>query len=223
MNTSSVAPKKQEHDLQSGLLVSISPVDTSLDLPATIEEAFPKEIHLKPLDSEHGSEFKNGDRIWLKHWTEEGIIRWTLQVMKGDGSENQQLVLKVLDTGTTIDRRDVPRYELKIPIAFTIVHPAERRILSREVFRSNTVSVSVAGTRFCTPVPLTTGDNIDVKLDLSGSVEVRGINVLGRVIRVEPVENAGTVLSLIAVQFLAMMPEDQEQLQVVLEKTDPSR
>ena len=81
MNINSVAPKKQEHYLQSGLLVSISPVDTSSDLPATIEATFPKEIHLKLLDSERGSEFKNGVRVWLKHWTEEGIIRWT---MRGD-------------------------------------------------------------------------------------------------------------------------------------------
>ena len=112
---------------------------------------------------------------------------------------------------------------MKLPIAFTVVHPAERRILSREVFRSTTVSVGLAGTRFYTPVPLTTGDSIDIKLDLSGSSGVHEINVLGRVIRVEPVENAGTILGLIAVQFLAMMPEVQEQLRVFLEKTGPSK
>ena len=45
--------------------------------------------------------------------------------------------------------------------------------------------------------------------------------MLGRVTRVEPVEHDGVSVNLAAVQFLAMMPEDQEQLRVFLEKTGP--
>ena len=155
--------------------------------------------------------FQEKDPIQMKFWDRGEIHSWKGEVIETFGPEDQS-VLVSRPKAVQVEKRRFQRYTIEIPLSFTVVYSGERRVVAREVFNAMTKTLSADAVLFDTAVSLEQGDLLELKLYLSESQQV---SVMASVTRLsESLE--GTPVNSVVVRFLALKPEDHNQLETFL-------
>ncbi len=116
-----------------------------------------------------------------------------------------------------VQRRKSYRAQSAVPFSFTVIDAAERHLVDQGVRNSTTHNISVGGFAFETPFPLQVEDKLEIHLHLSSSQRV---NVVGWVVRSDPVQGEGQDLRSVALMFLQLRTEEQSQLLQFLADSD---
>lgn len=120
-----------------------------------------------------------------------------------------------------MQRRRAFRVAAEVPFSFTVIDASETDLKGRKVTSVETQDLSVSGLSFHTSLPLRIGDKLEIKLQLSSSVNPHkpsseSVSASGWVVRSEPDEQDEESGSLVAVAFLMLEPKEQNQLLLFL-------
>jgi c-di-GMP-binding flagellar brake protein YcgR len=116
-----------------------------------------------------------------------------------------------------VQRRKSHRVHSAVPFSFTVIEAAETQLIDHRVRDSTTQDISVGGLAFRTPLSLQVEDKLEIHLHLSSS---QSVNVVGWVVRSEPVQGEGKDLRSVALMFLQLRAEEQSQLLQFLADSD---
>lgn len=178
-------------------------------LAATIEKISPDKLWLRLLRPIPELPVQEGERIRIKSWSKEAVYFWDAEVLKVSGSAKQHVTISRRDEGVTLQRRHSYRVHSEIPLSFTVIDPHIRSLIGKKVANSKTQNISVSGLQFETTLSLVVGDRLKVHLDLPSSQKVRAV---GQVVRSKKIERNEEHVNLIALKFLELGPEEQDQL-----------
>ncbi len=193
---------------KTGLAISIQG-ESQETLAATVVEGSPNETWLELARPPSPVPFREGEQVRIKYW-DEGVIAyyWDAKVAKIIGSASQHMALRVRSEGVTVQRRRSLRVLVQIPLFFTVIDAADPQLIG-ENFNCKSQNISVGGLAFETNLPLKVGDKLAVKVQFKRS---RQINVVGWILRSEPVDRKGECLNSVAFQFLQCEAQDENQL-----------
>ncbi len=198
--------------LRSGQAISIAHfAGLRQEVVGIIAKSTPTGIGIDLVELTSPVSFQEQDLVQIKFWDRGEMHSWKGEVLETFGPEGQS-VLVSRPKATQVDRRRFQRYTIEIPLSFTVVYSGERRVVAREVFNAMTKTLSADAVLFDTAVSLEQGDLLELKLYLSESQQV---SVMGKVTRFsESLE--GTPVNSVVVRFLALKPEDHNQLETFL-------
>ena len=204
--------------LKIGLAVSVQG-KSGQELAATVIAISPGELRLELSRPSSQPPLQEGESVGIKYWDTKAVVyHWDAEVIQISGSENQQVTIGV-SGGVVLQRRKSYRARLPIPFSFTVIDAVETQLIDEKVRNSTTQNISVGGLAFETPLPLKLEDKLEIHLRLSSS---QTVNVVGWVVRSEPVEGNGKDLHFVALMFLQLEAEEQSQLLKFLAQADTS-
>jgi c-di-GMP-binding flagellar brake protein YcgR len=165
------------------------------------------ELELSTPPLEHP--FQEGAKVGIKYWDTQAVIYdWDAEVVQSSGSDNRQLSISI-SGDVVVQRRKSHRILSAVPFSFTVIESAEPQLTDQKVRDSTTHDISAGGLAFETPLPLQVEDKLEIHLYLSSSQQV---NVMGWVVRSEPVQGESRDLRSVALMFLQLRAEEQSQL-----------
>ena len=199
--------------LTVGLKLSIAPLlKPSAELAATVTEISSEQIGLELLRCTSERSFGKGDRVRIKYW-EEAVYYFDSEILTVSGPANERVLISRPREGISVQRRKAARVRVPIPFSFTVINAAKTQLVGEKVPQSKTQNISVGGLKFETTLPLTLGDRLEMNLRLPPS---QLVNAVGWVVRSEPVERNGKSLNAVALEFLQLDAEEQNQLLLFL-------
>ena len=194
---------------KTGLALSIQG-ESKEALAATVVEGTPDEIWLELARPISPLPFRKGERVRLRYWDEGSIAYyWDAKVIKIIGDASQHVALGARSEGVTVQRRRSYRIHAQIPLFFTVIDAADSQLIGEHCADCKTQNISAGGLAFETHLPLKVGDKLAVQVRFHRS---RQIDVVGWILRSEPVEREGECLNSVAFEFLQCEPQDQNQL-----------
>jgi len=194
--------------LKIGMAVSVQG-KSQQELAATVVAISPGLLRLELSRPSSQTPFQAGEKVGIKYWDTKAVLYyWDSKVMKISGPESQHVTIAV-GRSAVLQRRKSYRVRLPIPFSFTVIYAAESQLIDEKVRDSTTQNISVGGLAFETSLPLQREDKLEMHLSLSSSQKV---NVLGWVVRSEPVKRNGENLHSLALMFLQLEAEEQSQL-----------
>ena len=198
--------------LRSGQAISIAHTGGSQqEVVGVIVKSTPDGIGIDFVKLTSPVSFQEKDPVQIKFWDEGQIHFWKGEVLETFGPEDQS-VLVSRPKAVKVEKRRFQRYAIEVPLSFTVVYGRERRVVAREVFNAKTKTLSSGAVQFDTAVSLEQSDLLELKLYLSESKQV---SVMASVTRLsESLE--GTPVNSVVVRFLALKPEDHNQLETFL-------
>lgn len=194
--------------LKIGMAVSVQG-KSQQELAATVVAISPGLLRLELSRPSSQTPFQAGEKVGIKYWDTKAVLYyWDSEVIKISGPESQHVTIAV-GGSAVLQRRKSYRVRLPIPFSFTVIDAAETQLIDEKVRNSTLQNISVGGLAFDTPLPLQREDKLEMHLSLSSSQKV---NVLGWVVRSEPVKGNGEALQSVALMFLQLAAEEQSQL-----------
>ena len=212
-----VATAYPDRYLNIGQTVSISPMEPGLPLAATVAKISSDQIRLVLVRPTFKSSFKEGERVRIKYWDVQEAFYFESEILKVTGPTNEGVTISKPTEGVRVQRRKAQRVRKAIPFSLTVIKAADSDLVG-EMEDAKTKDISVSGLRFETHLLLREGDRLEMDLHLNPSQQV---NAVGWVVRFEPAESSGASLYSVAVEFLQLELEDQNQLLLFLAKTRP--
>ena len=205
--------------LKIGMAVSVQG-ESEQELAATVVAISPGLLRLKVSRPSSQTSFQEGEKVGIKYWDTKAVLYyWDSKVMKASGPEGQHVTIAV-GRSATLQRRKSYRVRLPIPFSFTVIYAAETQLIDEKVRNSTIQNISVGGLAFETTLPLQREDKLEMHLSLSSSQKV---DVVGWVVRSEPVKGNGEDLHSVALMFLQLAGEDLSQLLKFLSEAEANK
>ena len=137
--------------------------------------------------------FREGEKVRIKFWEEQTVYYFDSKVVTVSGASNQHLSIARPSEGVSVQRRRAFRVAAEVPFSFTVIDASETDLKGRKVTSVETQDLSVSGLSFHTSLPLRMGDKLEIKLQLSSSVNPHkpsseSVSASGWVVRSEPDE-----------------------------------
>ncbi len=193
---------------KTGLAISIQG-ESKETLAATVVEGSPDETWLELARPPSPLPFRKGEQVRIKYWDEGSIAYyWDAKVAKIIGSASQRMALRMRSEGVTVQRRRSVRVRVQIPLFFTVIDAADAQLIG-ENFNCTSQNISVGGLAFETNLLLKVGDKLAMKVQFNRSSP---IDVVGWILRSEPVDRKGECLNSVAFEFLQFEAQDQNKL-----------
>jgi len=201
--------------LSSGQAVSVAHfAGLRQEVVGIIAKSTPTGIGIDLVDLTSPVSFQEKDPVQIKFWDRGEMHSWKSEVLETFGPEGQS-VLVSRPKATQVDRRRFQRYTIEIPLSFTVWYEGERRVVAPEVFKAKTKTLSAGAVDFATELSLEQREILELKLYLS---ESQSVSTMGKVVRVDK----ETSTNVIAVQFLALKPEDHDRIETFLSQNTAS-
>ena len=198
--------------LRSGQAVSVAHTDgPQQEVVGVIVKSTPTGLGVDFVKLTSPVSFQEKAPVQIKFWDRGQIHFWKGEVLETFGPEGQS-VLVSRPQAVKVERRRFQRYTIEIPLSFRVIYSGERRVVAREVFNAKTKTLSAGAAEFATEVSLEQREILELKLYLSESQQVSAI---ARVARFSQ-SLEGTPVNSVAVQFLALQPENHDQLETFL-------
>ena len=134
-------------------------------------------------------------------------LKWGEQVIKLPGSSTEEMAISRNLEKVNIERRQSFRVHSQVPLSFSVVHAAQSRLVTENIFNSKTQNISNGGLAFRTDLPLEVGDELQMSLDLISS---RPVSTYAWVVRSE-LDDLG--LYSLGLEFLELSRETRNQFQ----------
>jgi c-di-GMP-binding flagellar brake protein YcgR len=199
--------------LRVGLKLSIAPLlKPSAELAATVTQISADQIDFELLRSTSERSFREGDRVRVKYW-EDAVYYFDSQILTVSGSADEKVAVSRPAEGISVQRRKTARVRVAIPFSFTVITAKETELIGEIVHDCQTQNISLGGLKFETSLPLALGDRLEIDLHLTPS---QFVNAVGWVVRSETVEHDGKSLHSVAMEFLQLDGEEQNQLLLFL-------
>jgi c-di-GMP-binding flagellar brake protein YcgR len=159
---------------------------------------------LQSTRSATGFSFQDEEPIRVK-FTEEGTLyAWDGKVDKISGTNGRSATISIVNVGVTVDQRNSMRLNALVPFSFMIVDAAATEIISDQPVKSKTRNISAGGLAFKSDLPLRTGDQLQLSIEVAPT---QSVNVLAWVVRCDTGQEDSKTL--VAVEFL--QPGEMEQ------------
>jgi c-di-GMP-binding flagellar brake protein YcgR len=176
---------------------------------AIVEEILPDSIWLKLQSHSSDPVFSQGAEVQIHYWDEGATAySWVGSVLEVDGADDKHLYLSVSEE-VNIQRRKSYRTRARVPFSFTVVEAAENDLVAEEIRACETENISSGGLLFRDDPALGVGDRLALKLHLSSSQQVE---TTAWVVRSEPTVQEDPSVRWIALKFLDLTTENQNQL-----------
>ena len=202
--------------LKIGLAVSVQGISEE-EVAATVVSISPGELELEFSTPPSQVPFQEGEKVGIKYWDTRAVIYyWDAEVAKISSPDNRHLTISI-SGDVVLQRRKSYRVHSAVPFSFTVIEAAETQLIDQRVRDSATHDISVGGLAFETLLPLQVEDKLEIHLPLFSSQRV---NVVGWVVRSEPVQGEGKDLRSVALMFLQLRAEEQSQLLQFLADSD---
>jgi c-di-GMP-binding flagellar brake protein YcgR len=184
----------------------------SAELAATVTQISADQIDFELLRSTSERSFREGDRVRVKYW-EDAVYYFDSQILTVSGSADEQVAVSKPSEGIAVQRRKTARVRVAIPFSLTVISASETELMGETLTDCQTQNISLGGLKFETGLPLELGDRIEIDLRLAPS---QIVNAVGWVVRSETVEREGKSLHSVAMEFLQLDGEEQNQLLLFL-------
>jgi len=202
--------------LKIGLSVSVQGKSEE-EVAATVVSISPGELELELSTPPSQLPVQEGEKVGVKYWNTQAVLYyWDAVVVQISRSDHRHLTISI-SGDVVLQRRKSHRIQSAVPFSFTVIEAAESQLIDQKVRDSTTHDISVGGLAFETPLPLQVEDKLEIHLHLPSSQRV---NVVGWVVRSEPVQGEGEDLRSVAMMFLQLRAEDQSQLLKFLVECD---
>ncbi len=202
--------------LKIGLAVSVQGKSEE-EVAATVVSISPGELELELFIPPSQLPFQEGEEVGIKYWDARAVMYyWDAKVVQISRPDNRHVTISI-SGDVVVQRRKSYRAQSAVPFSFTVIEAAERQLVDQGVRNSTTHNISVGGLAFETPLPLQVEDKLEIHLHLSSSQRV---NVVGWVVRSDPVQGEGQDLRSVALMFLQLRTEEQSQLLQFLADSD---
>jgi len=213
LNFAKISIEGPDRYLRVGLRLSIAPLlKPSAELAATVTQISADQIDFELLRSTSERSFRKGDRVRVKYW-EDAVYYFDSQILTVSGSADEQVAVSRPSEGISVQRRKAARVRVAIPFSFTVISANETELAGEMVADCQTQNISLGGLKFETSLPLALGDRLEIDLHLTPS---QFVNAVGWVVRSEAVERDGKSLHSVAMEFLQLEGEEQNQLLLFL-------
>ena len=189
-----------------GRAISITQMDSLAERVAVVTKIASQETWIT-LTRSTPILFKESDPVRLKHWKAGNTYYWGEQVLKLPGSPTEEMAVSRNLEKVNIERRQSFRVHSQVPLSFSVVHAAQSRLVTENIFNSKTQNISNGGLAFRTDLPLEVGDELQMSLDLISS---RPVSTYAWVVRSE-LDDLG--LYSLGLEFLELSRETRNQFQ----------
>jgi c-di-GMP-binding flagellar brake protein YcgR len=194
--------------LKIGLAVSVQGKSEE-EAAATVVSISPGELELELSTPPSQLTFQKGEKVGIKYWDTRAVLYyWDAEVVQISRSDHRNLTISI-SGDVVVQRRKSHRVQSAVPFSFTVIEAAEPQLIDQKVRDSTTHDISVGGLAFETPLPLQVEDRLEIHLHLSSSQRV---NVVGWVVRSEPIQGEGKDLRSVALMFLQLRAQGQSQV-----------
>ncbi len=202
--------------LKIGLAVSVQG-KCEEEVAATVVSISPGKLELELFTLPSQLPFQEGEKVGIKYWDTQAVLYyWGAKVVQISRTDNPHVTISI-SGDVVVQRRRSYRAQLAVPFSFTVIEAAETQLIDQGVHNYTTHNISVGGLASETLLPLQVEDKLEIHLHLSSSQRV---NVVGWVVRSEPVQGEGKDLRSVALMFLQLSAEDQSQLLKFLADSD---
>ncbi len=202
--------------LKIGLAVSVQGRSEE-EKAATVVSISPGKLELELSTPPSQVPFQEGEKVGIKYWNARAVLYyWDAKVVQISRPDNRHVTIS-MSGDVVVQRRKSHRVHSAVPFSFTVIEAAETQLIDHRVRDSTTQDISVGGLAFRTPLSLQVEDKLEIHLHLSSSQRV---NVVGWVVRSEPVQGEGKDLRSVALMFLQLRAEEQSQLLQFLADSD---
>ncbi len=189
-----------EDRLTVGSALSLLSADPQKKIGALVRKIFENEIWLNLLPPSTVT-FQEGETIPF-HNLEDGMAYGGETQIIQISPDRQNMAITVPETLSALQRRASLRLQMEIPLSFALVGGEE----GAEPLQGKTHNLSIGGLRFDSSVPLEVGNQLQITLDLTSSLQVSaGVMV----ITAEQIESNGDVLTTVGTQFVELALDDQ--------------
>ena len=215
-----VSTTRPDRCLNVGQTISVSAVGSNPVLAAIVKKISEDGIRLALAQVTSPQSFSKGDRVQIKYWDYEEGFYFDSDVLSVGDFGGEDVTISRPQNGASVQRRKAQRFRHNIPISLTVINAADGSLVGR-IEDAETKDLSTSGLKCETSLPLKLRDKLEISLLLTSSLRV---NAVGWVVRVEPLECAEQSLQSlqsVAVEFLQLVAEDQNQLLLFLAKTCP--
>ncbi len=151
-----------------GRAISITQMDSLAERVAVVTKIASQETWIT-LTRSTPILFKESDPVRLKHWKAGNTYYWGEQVIKLPGSPTEEMAISRNLEKVNIERRQSFRVHSQVPLSFSVVHAAQSRLVTENIFNSKTQNISNGGLAFRTDLPLEVGDELQMSLNLISS------------------------------------------------------
>ncbi len=202
--------------LKIGLAVSIQGRSEE-EKAATVISILPGELELELSTPPSQVPFQEGEKVGIKYWDARAVLYyWEAKVVHISRPDSRHVTISI-SGDVVVQRRKSYRIHSAVPFSFTVIEAVDTQLIDQGVGNSTTHNISVEGLAFETPLPLQVEDKLEIHLHLSSS---QTVNVVGWVVRSEPVQGEGKDLRSVALRFLQLRAEEQSQLLQFLADSD---
>jgi len=202
--------------LKIGLAVSVQGKSEE-EVAATVVSISPGELELELSTPPSQLPCQEGEKVGIKYWDTRAVLYyWDAEVVQISRPDHRHLTIS-MSGDVVVQRRKSHRVQTAVPFSFTVIEAVEPQLIDQKVSDSTTHDISVGGLAFETSLPLQVEDKLEIHLHLSSSQRV---NVVGWVVRSEPVQGEGKGLRSVALMFLQLKAEEQSQLLQFLADSD---
>jgi len=161
--------------------------------------------------------FQEGEKVGIKCWNARAVLYyWDAKVVQISRPDHRHVTIS-MSGDVVVQRRKSHRIHSAVPFSFTVIEAAEAQLIDHRVRDSTTHDISVGGLAFETTLSWQVEDKLELHLHLSTSQRV---NVVGWVVRSEPVQGEGQDLRSVALMFLQLRAEEPSQLLQFLADSD---
>ena len=213
---SETLPGTPDPSPQIGERVSLALMKSISERVATVKEILPDETLLELTSPTLPLPFKQGEPVWMKHCPDAQDIFYRGGVVNNvSGPQDQTIAFSDSGLWVRLERRKHSRLALDIPITFRVVSALSSKVSTQVVFSNTTQNMSVGGLAFETEVPLETGDELQIALDLAWPQE---LSVSGWIIRSEPIQSGDKCLNSVALEFLGLKTRERNLILELLDE-----
>lgn len=203
--------KSPKHRLKKALPVSIESalLGPKEQLIASVSKVSEDSVELQLSKPGSQSALKRGERVRLKYWDEEAVYFSDVEVIAVTGPRNEHVTTSLPSEPVALQRREFFRARSPVSFSFSVVQAANSRLVSGEVYPSESLNISAGGLRFESTLTLKAGDEIELRIAVSPSEQ---LSILARVVTSQRVEHQGKYSNSIGVEFYGLTPEERNQI-----------
>ena len=189
-----------EDRLVVGSPLSLLSAATEKKIGALVHKIFENEVWLNLLKPS-ADNFQEGETVQFQNLEDGKTYTGETQIMQISPDGNN-MAIAVPEKLSELQRRSSLRLQMEIPISYALMGGEEEA----EPIQGKTRDLSIGGLRFDSSVPLEVGNELQITLDLTPSLQVdAGI----KVISAEQIESNGEVLTTVGSQFVELALDDQ--------------
>jgi predicted enzyme related to lactoylglutathione lyase/c-di-GMP-binding flagellar brake protein YcgR len=189
-----------EDRLAVGFPISLLSAATQKKIGALVYKIFENEVWLN-LSAISTENFQEGETVQFQTLEGGKTYSGETQIIQ-ISPDGQNMAIAVPESLNELQRRASLRLQMGIPISYALMGGEKEA----EPTQGNTRDVSIGGLRFNSSVPLEVGNELQITLDLTPSLQVSaGI----KVISAEQIESNGEVLTSVGSQFVKLELDDQ--------------